>query len=117
MKDVIEKKQPAITKEKLKINCWEHKKCGREPGGAKVEELGVCPATTDIKFHGVHGGKNAGRACWVIAGSMCGGKIHGTFAQKYGDCSKCDFFKELKEEEGADYIFPSILLIKIDKQE
>ncbi|MFH1294085.1 MAG: two-CW domain-containing protein [Pseudomonadota bacterium] len=27
-----------------KTNCWEHKKCGRKVGGAKVQELGVCPA-------------------------------------------------------------------------
>ena len=31
------------------INCWEVKKCGREPGGAKVAELGVCPASTGNK--------------------------------------------------------------------
>jgi len=28
-------------------NCWEYKKCGREPGGIKVHELGVCPATVE----------------------------------------------------------------------
>jgi len=28
-----------------KLNCWEFKKCGRQPGGPKVAELGVCPAT------------------------------------------------------------------------
>jgi hypothetical protein len=28
-----------------KLNCWEVKKCGREPGGVKVKELGVCPAS------------------------------------------------------------------------
>jgi diguanylate cyclase (GGDEF)-like protein len=93
-----------------KLNCWEYKKCGREPGGAKVKELGVCPATTDAKLHGVHGGENAGRACWVVAGSMCGGKMQGTFAQKYGDCVKCDFFKDVKEKEGANYIDSSTLL-------
>ncbi|MGE5174112.1 MAG: two-CW domain-containing protein, partial [Betaproteobacteria bacterium] len=27
-----------------KLNCWEHKKCGRQPGGHKVAELGVCPS-------------------------------------------------------------------------
>ncbi len=25
----------------MKKNCWEHKNCGRQPGGAKAKELGV----------------------------------------------------------------------------
>jgi hypothetical protein len=25
-------------------NCWEFKNCGREIGGIKVKEMGVCPA-------------------------------------------------------------------------
>ena len=53
----------------MKINCWEFKKCGRQPGGAKAAELGVCPATVSAVLNGAHGGQNAGRACWVIAGS------------------------------------------------
>ncbi len=96
-----------------KLNCWEFKKCGREPGGAKVNELGVCPATIEVKLHGTHGGKNAGRACWVVAGSMCGGKVQGTFAQKYGNCVKCDFFQKLKEEEGVHYELSATLLAKL----
>jgi hypothetical protein len=60
-----------------KLNCWEFKKCGREAGGAKAKELGVCPATEDEKLNTVHGGKNAGRSCWVLAGTMCGGKVQG----------------------------------------
>ena len=34
----------------MKKNCWEYKKCGREVGGAKVKDLGVCPAATNSKF-------------------------------------------------------------------
>lgn len=30
-----------------RTNCWEYFKCGREPGGSKVDELGVCPAATE----------------------------------------------------------------------
>lgn len=26
----------------IEKNCWEFKKCGRETGGSKVKELGVC---------------------------------------------------------------------------
>jgi hypothetical protein len=82
-----------------KLNCWEHKKCGRQPGGHKVKELGICPATVEQALSGVHGGKNAGRACWVVAGSLCGGKIQGTYAQKLSNCWRCDFMKRVKQEE------------------
>jgi hypothetical protein len=84
-------------------NCWEYKKCGRERGGANVDELGVCPATVEDRLDGTHGGKNGGRACWVVAGSMCGGKVQGTFAQKYGNCVLCDFFKSVEEDEGNNF--------------
>ena len=33
-----------------KPNCWEHKKCGRQPGGKNTDDLGVCPAATDTSF-------------------------------------------------------------------
>ncbi len=62
-----------------KKNCWEYKRCGREPGGVKVHELGECKAATEEKLDGVHDGENGGRACWVIAGTMCGGKVQGQF--------------------------------------
>jgi len=83
----------------LKKNCWEFKNCGRQPGGQKSKELGVCPVTTLQELHGAHEGKNAGRACWVIAGSLCGGKIQGTYAQKLSNCWRCDFFNAVKKEE------------------
>jgi hypothetical protein len=82
-----------------KFNCWEIKKCGREPGGTHAGDLGVCPATREQKLHGVHGGKNAGRSCWVLAGTLCGGTVQGTFAQKYGNCQSCDFYEAVKKQE------------------
>ncbi len=86
----------------MKTNCWEFKKCGREPGGKKASELGICPATVSKELDGTHGGKNAGRACWVIAGSLCGGKIQGTYASKLANCWKCDFMNAVKAEEEAE---------------
>jgi len=88
-----------VKKESDRLNCWEIKGCGREPGGKKVGEFGICPAATAKKLDGVHGGKNAGRSCWLVAGTMCGGAVQGTFAQKYGNCEMCDFFKSVREEE------------------
>jgi len=83
----------------VKVNCWEFKKCGRQPGGHKEKELGTCPVTVQRDFDGAHEGKNGGRACWVIAGSLCGGKIQGTYAQKLTNCWRCEFMNLVKKEE------------------
>ncbi|MFC1490916.1 two-CW domain-containing protein [Candidatus Latescibacterota bacterium] len=64
------------------MNCWEFKKCGREKGGAKSAELGVCAAYP-----------NKGTDCARIAGTLCGGAVQGSFAMKLPNCMKCDFFK------------------------
>ncbi|MCI5207809.1 MAG: hypothetical protein D3910_03235, partial [Candidatus Electrothrix sp. ATG2] len=77
--------------ENKKLNCWEYKKCGREPGGHNASELGVCPVPVASKGKGIHQGENGGRCCWVIAGSLCNGEQQGTFSQKYKSCHKCDF--------------------------
>jgi len=100
-----------------KQNCWEYKRCGREPGGIKVHELGECKAAVAGGLNGAHDGDNGGRACWVIAGTMCGGKVQGTFAQKYGNCVLCDFFKQVKEDEGDHFLLSSILLDRLDTEE
>jgi hypothetical protein len=96
-----------------KLNCWEFKQCGREPGGAR-KDLGVCPASVDPRLHGVHGGRLAGRACWVVAGTMCGNKEQGTFASKYHNCEKCDFYRLVKTEEGFNYTLSINLLRRLD---
>ena len=72
----------------MKLNCWEFMKCGREMNGLNSTEMGVCPVCFEKQLDGVHGGNNAGRACWVVAGTMCGSKVHGSFAEKTGDCLK-----------------------------
>ena len=96
------------------INCWEHTNCGREPGGAKAAELGICPAATESKVDGVHGGKNGGRACWAIAGTLCGGKVQGTYASKLVNCAACDFYKAVVKAEGENYsgVFPILKKLK-----
>jgi hypothetical protein len=84
-----------------KQNCWEFKKCGREPGGAKTHELGVCPAATFALANGFCGGKNGGRACVYITGTFCAGVIQGTYKEKQKNCADCEFYKKLKQEHGA----------------
>jgi hypothetical protein len=95
-----------------KINCWEFKKCGREPGGTRTD-LGICAASVEHRLHGVHGGKHAGRACWVVAGTLCGGKEQGTFAAKYHNCEKCDFYLSVRSDEGMSYKLSITLLQKL----
>ncbi len=85
------------------LNCWEFKKCGREPNGVNEEELGTCLSATEKSLDGIHRGDNAGRACWVIAGTFCGRKVLGTFAKKTKNCQNCDFFKKVMEEEGTTH--------------
>lgn len=97
----------------MKLNCWEFKKCGREPGGRKAAELGVCPSAVCEDLNGAHGGKNAGRSCWVIAGTLCGGTVQGTFAAKYKNCEVCDFYKTVKAEERGDFHLSIALLARL----
>lgn len=97
----------------MKVNCWEFKKCGRQPGGKNAGELGICPATTDTRLHGVHGGQNGARACWVIAGTMCGGTVQGTFGMKYENCEKCDFYQSVRIDEGPYFQLSVLLLDKL----
>lgn len=94
----------------MTINCWEFKKCGREPGGIKAEDLGVCLAATEKKLNGVHGGKNAGRACWAVCGTLCGGEVQGTFADKIGNCKVCDFYKLVWTENIDDFVHIGALI-------
>ena len=96
-----------------KQNCWEFKNCGREPGGSKTKELGVCTAATEARLNGVNSGYNSGRACWSVAGTLCGGKTQGTYAQKLFACLDCDFYKTTVYEEGLDHVSLGEMLEKL----
>jgi hypothetical protein len=63
------------------MKCWEFKRCGREAGGSRAAELGVCPAYP-----------NHGDDCARVAGTLCGGKVQGSFAMKVASCMRCDFY-------------------------
>ena len=86
----------------MKQNCWEAKRCGREPGGCNVAELGVCPAAAEARVDHVNGGKNGGRSCWMIAGTLCKGQKQGTYAMKIANCTNCDFYKQVSQDEGQN---------------
>jgi len=53
--------------------CWEKKSCTKTG----------CP---------VYGKQHA--RCWLIAGTYCRGDVQGRFAQKLGDCSRCEVYQE-----------------------
>jgi len=63
-----------------KVPCWEYMQCGRD-----VNDELKCPAYPYF-----------GQVCWAVAGTLCAGKIQGTFAQKIDDCRKCRFYKKSK---------------------
>jgi two-component system NtrC family sensor kinase len=69
--------------ESLKVQCWEYMKCGRDNDATMK-----CPAYPSF-----------GRICWVLAGTYCEGKVLGTYAQKYEDCWKCQFFQKVHNRE------------------
>ncbi|MBU0729963.1 MAG: HAMP domain-containing protein [Proteobacteria bacterium] len=64
-----------------KIPCWEFMQCGRD----KNSEL-KCPSYPHY-----------GRVCWVVAGTLCAGKVQGTFAQKITDCKQCKFYIQVTD--------------------
>ena len=96
-----------------KLNCWEFTKCGREPGGVNAEAQGVCPAASESALDGLHGGRNSGRTCWVLAGTLCKGEVQGTFAKKFVNCEACDFYKTVKQEENSRFQLSMVLLSKL----
>ncbi len=84
----------------MKKNCWEFKKCGLDAWNMKGSS---CPVLNEARLHGTHEGTNAGRACWVVQGTQCNGKVQGTFAQKYMTCSRCDFYQEVQKQESQKF--------------
>ncbi len=72
------------------LNCWEIKKCERQKGGKKVNELGECIASKE----------GMGHSCWAVAGTLCGGKIQGTTAQKIGYCTICEVHEIYNRSKG-----------------
>ncbi len=88
----------------IKKNCWEVKNCHRELGGIRAVEFGACKAACETKLNGLHGGINGGRVCWAVAGTLCGGEVQGDYAKKIEKCSDCGFYKQVREDEGKDYL-------------
>ena len=99
-----------------KLNCWEFKKCGRQPQGLHVHDKGLCPAAAEDALDGIHEGTNAGRTCWVVSGTLCKGVVQGTFAQKFKNCEACDFYQTVRQEEFPNFFLSAVLLGKMRKK-
>ena len=85
----------------MKMNCWEIKKCHTKE---------ICPAYGEARLNGVHGGMNAGRACWVVVGTFCSCRIQGEFAKKVSSCRQCEVYRLVEQEEGDDFKISALLL-------
>ncbi len=72
-------------------HCWEILNCNREKGGSKVTDLGECVASIE----------ELGHSCWMIAGTLCGGKVQGTTAQKEHRCMQCEVYKLYHRQLGS----------------
>ena len=65
------------------MNCWEFMKCGRDKGALALESY-------DMRSCHVY--PFYGKKCATVAGTLCGGKVQGSYAMKIFDCAKCDFY-------------------------
>ena len=97
----------------MSLNCWELKKCGRQPGGVRVADIRVCRAAIESRADGLNGGRKGGRICWASAGTMCGGKLQGTFAKKLPTCMACEFYRLVYAEQGNEMVSVAALEVRL----
>jgi hypothetical protein len=71
-----------------KLNCWDVKKCCSETGNKNI-----CPVKKEFSAHGLNGGINGGRICWVIMDTHRKRKAQTA-------CFQCEFHYKVMEEEG-----------------
>lgn len=83
-----------------KVNCWEFIKCGREKNGIKAKAVGICPVATESSAHGLNGGENGGRMCWVVSDVCCNSKIQCSDGRLKDTCFSCDFLNKVINDEG-----------------
>jgi diguanylate cyclase (GGDEF)-like protein len=56
--------------------CWDTLSCNKED----------CPVR-----------KQGDYRCWLIVGTLCGGRVQGVFAKKFGNCVTCEVYKQYHE--------------------
>ncbi len=65
-----------------KENCWEFFKCGGSSTRSTLKDSGICPVKTFTDSDGFGGGKNGGRGCLYITGTLCWSEIQGAYKEK-----------------------------------
>lgn len=88
----------ALSGDPSRLNCWDFMGCAI---GAPDR---ACPAARACVLDGVHGGRNAGRLCWAVGGTLCGGAVQGSPEEKRRACRGCDFYRAVLREEGRDFV-------------
>jgi hypothetical protein len=100
-----------------KQNCWEFMRCGRGPEPNGQERSRVCPAACEQRLDGMNGGENAGRSCWVVAGTLGNNGSTGTIARKIATCGGCDFYNIVRREEYPNIVPIGNLLARLNGEE
>ena len=57
------------------MQCWNYNNCGHGKDS-------LCPAVDE----------KAGRTCWLVAKTLCGGKVHGKHTERIKSCEGCSFY-------------------------
>ncbi len=92
--------------------------CGRGPGGFRTDESGICPIAEEIAAHGLNGGRNGGRLCWVIAEEHDGDEVKCSNYHNKNSCFSCEFRYKVTADEGLLNICNStgVLIQEISKK-
>jgi hypothetical protein len=52
----------------------------------------------------------------VVTGSLCKGQRQGSYAEKFGECHKCDFYELVRSEESPHFRVGLTILNEIKKR-
>jgi hypothetical protein len=96
-----------------KLNCWEFKNCGKNPGGEKADTIGICPAATEKRADKLNRGINGGRVCWAVKNTLCDDGVQKVFAVRLAKCLQCEFYHLVSDEEGWNYHDTKAILRKL----
>ncbi len=89
-KDDSWKQWLSLVNKSVNVKCWEIKKCDNT----------TCPAY-----------KNTCGRCWLIAGTMCGGRPQGKFAIKYENCTQCEVYQESVFNDPVNEIYEHLITL------
>jgi hypothetical protein len=74
--------------------------CGREAGGRKAGELGICPVSLRSQPEGVSRAAGRGQPCWAFPGNACDHRSDGQPGQDSLACRQCERMQQVCDREG-----------------